>query len=84
MTDKAFSPNPVSIKVGDPITWINNDVETRTVTSGLGFSDPNLGKQFDSGFLREKQTFSRKFNTPGQFHYFCELHPATVGKVSVT
>jgi plastocyanin len=47
-------------------------------------SKPQLGKQFDSGFLGEKQTFSRKFNTPGQFHYFCELHPATVGKVSVT
>jgi len=44
MTDKAFSPNPVSIKVRDPITWINNDVETHTVPSGLGFSDPNLGK----------------------------------------
>lgn len=54
MTDKAFSPNPVSIKVGDTITWINNDLETHTVTSGLSF---NLGKQFDSGFLGEKQTF---------------------------
>jgi plastocyanin len=83
MTDKAFSPNPVSIKEGDTITWINNDVETHTVTSGLGFSDPNLGKQFDSGFLGEKQTFSHKFNTSGQFNYFCELHPAMVGKVSV-
>ena len=41
MTDKAFSHNPVSNKVGDTITWINNDVETHTVTSGLGFSDPN-------------------------------------------
>jgi plastocyanin len=83
MTDKSFSPNPLSIKVGDTITWINNDVETHTVTSGLGFSDPTLGKQFDSGFLGEKQTFSRKFNTSGQFNYFCELHPAMVGKVSV-
>jgi plastocyanin len=83
MTDKAFSPNPVSIKVGDTITWINSDLETHTVTSGLSFSDHNLGKQFDSGFLGEKQTFSRKFKTPGQSNYFCELHPAMVGKVSV-
>ena len=80
-TDKAFSPNPVSIKVGDTITWINSDLETHTVTSGLSFSDHNLGKQFDSGFLGEKQTFSRKFKTPGQSNYFCELHPAMVGKL---
>ena len=83
MADKAFSPNPVSINVGDTITWINNDVETHTVTSGLNFSDPNLVKQFDSGFSGEKQTFSRKFKTPGQSNYFCELHPAMIGKVSV-
>jgi plastocyanin len=83
MTDKAFSPNPISIKVGDTITWISNDVETHTATSGLSFSDPNLGKHFDCGFLEEKQTFSRKYNTPGQSNYFCELHPAMVGKVSV-
>jgi plastocyanin len=83
MTDKAFSPNPINIKVGDTITWINNDNETHTVTSGLDFNDPNLGKQFDSGFLGEKQTFSHKFNTAGEINYFCEMHPNMIGKVIV-
>ena len=46
--NKAFSPNPINVKVGDTITWINNDVE---ITSGLGFSAPDFGKKFDSGLL---------------------------------
>ena len=40
MGNKAFSPNPINIKVGDTITWTNNDDSSppfHTVTSGLGF-----------------------------------------------
>ncbi len=31
--DKAFSPNPVNVKVGDTGTWINDDTQFHTVTS---------------------------------------------------
>ena len=36
MTDKAFSPNPVTVKVGDTVTWTNDDNQPHTVTSGNG------------------------------------------------
>ena len=26
MTDKAYSPNPVNVKVGDTVTWTNDDI----------------------------------------------------------
>jgi len=89
MTDTAFSPNPVNVKVGDTVTWTNNDSQLHTVTSGTGPSDPQMGKQFDSGLtgasvLGPGKTFSHTFTTAGTFSYFCQLHPAMVGKVIVS
>ena len=37
MADKAFSPNPVNVKVGDTVTWTNDDSQPHTVVSGSGF-----------------------------------------------
>jgi len=47
--NKAFSPNPVNINRRGTITWIDNDIETHTVTSGIGFNDHSVGKLFDAG-----------------------------------
>lgn len=63
--NKAFSPNPVKIKTADTITWIDNDIETHTVTSGAGSNEHSVGKLFDSGILNYAQSFSHTFNTRG-------------------
>ncbi len=44
LADKAFSPNPINVKVGSSVTWTNKDNVAHTVTSGTGPSDPNKGK----------------------------------------
>jgi plastocyanin len=89
MTDKAFDPNPANVKVGDSVTWTNNDSQPHTVVSGTGSSDPNMGKEFDSSpglktLLAPNQTFDHKFTTAGEFPYFCLVHPTMVGKVVVS
>jgi plastocyanin len=90
MADKAFSPNPVTVKVGETITWTNNDNQFHTVTSGSGSSDPNMGKAFDSGLSGASalttmgKTFQHQFTQAGQYPYFCQLHPIMVGKVIVS
>ena len=89
MADKAFDPSPANVKVGDTVTWTNNDGQTHTVTSGKGSSDPNMGKDFDSSpglktLLAPKQTFDHKFTAAGEFDYFCQVHPTMVGKVVVS
>jgi plastocyanin len=83
MGDQAYDPNPVNVKVRDTVTWTNDDSQIHTVTSGTDSSDPNMGKEFDSSMLSQDQTFSHKFNTAGEFPYFCQLHPTMVGKVIV-
>jgi aldose sugar dehydrogenase len=83
MGDNAFQPNPLTIKVGDNVTWINNDTVMHTVTSGSGPNDPNEGKQFNSGLLAEGQAVIHTFKRVGEFNYFCLVHPNMIGKIIV-
>jgi nitrite reductase (NO-forming) len=83
--DKSYSPNPISVKVGTTVMWLNNDRDMHTVTSGLPNS-VNAGELFDSGltaFIMPAKTYSHKFTHVGEFPYFCRLHPTMVGMVNV-
>jgi plastocyanin len=87
LADKAFSPNPINVKVGSSVTWTNKDNVAHTVTSGTRPSDPNKGKEFDSGLsplLGPGKTFSHTFKTAVEIPYFCQIHPTMVGKVAVS
>ena len=72
----SFSPNPVEVKVGETVTWINDDSGRHTVTSKYG--------TFDSGMMGKGQSFSYTFDKAGEYQYFCEPHPNMVGTVVVT
>ncbi|HEX5979260.1 MAG TPA: cupredoxin family copper-binding protein [Nitrososphaeraceae archaeon] len=74
----SYKPNPIEIKVGDTVTWINNDSSLHTATS-TSSNDSNL----DSKVLRRGETFSFTFDKEGQYPYFCSLHPNMVGSVAV-
>jgi plastocyanin len=82
-----FSPKSIGVKVGDTVTWTNKDYPMHTVTSGTGLSDANKGKDFDSGYTALTtigKTYSHQFTKAGDFVYFCQLHPAMTGKVTVS
>jgi plastocyanin len=82
-----FSPKSINVKVGDTVAWTNNDNTIHTVISGTGLSDANKGKDFDSGLstlTTTGKTYSHQFTKAGDFPYFCELHPAMIGKVTVS
>ena len=71
----SFSPNPVEVKVGETVTWINDDSGRHTVTSKDGV--------FDSGMMGKGQSFSYTFDKAGEYTYHCEPHPNMVGTVVV-
>jgi plastocyanin len=81
--DKAYAPNPVKVQPGTKVTWTNVDGAIHTITSGKDAKDANSGKVFDSKTIAPKKSFSFKFDKAGTYDYYCALHPAMVGKVTV-
>jgi amicyanin len=70
-----FSQPAIAVKPGSTVTWINDDDIPHTVTS--------VDKSFKSKVLDTGERFSFTFAKPGQFAYFCSLHPHMTGKVIV-
>src|SRR5512133_926433 len=68
-----FMPAEVSVPVGTTVVWVNNDDEPHTVTAQQ--------KQFRSKPLDKNDTFSVAFDKPGEYPYFCSIHPFMTGAV---
>jgi plastocyanin len=82
----AFRPNPVTANVGDTVTWTNDDTTPHTVTSG---SNAQPDSKFESSpnltpLLAPAQSFAHQFSQPGDYPYYCSLHPNMVGTVTVS
>ncbi|MGA8843568.1 MAG: cupredoxin domain-containing protein, partial [Nitrososphaeraceae archaeon] len=81
----AFDPNPISVKKGDKITVTNKDTLPHTVTSGKGPSDPTSAKSFDTSIIEAGATadISTASLAPGDFPFYCTVHPYMTGKLTV-
>lgn len=86
-----YSPSTVTISTNQSVTWINQDKEMHTVTSGhssgraslLGNSVGQPNGLFDSGNILIGKSWTHKFTTAGTFEYYCTLHPWMQGYVIV-
>ena len=70
-----FKEAVVTVKTGTTITWTNGDDIPHTVVSKDGL--------FKSKVLDSGDHFSFTFSKPGQFGYFCSLHPHMTGMIVV-
>ena len=75
MKSFAFDPASVSIKVGESVTWTNNDSATHTVVADNG--------EFKSSDIAKGATFTFKFDKAGTYPYHCGIHPSMTGTVVV-
>jgi len=80
-TQSCFNPHEVTIDVGGEVTWSNDDSAAHTVTAGTAEDGPS--GVFDSSLFMAGTTFSHKFETAGEFPYFCMVHPWMEGIVTV-
>ena len=85
-TNACFIPNPVTIDIGDTVTWENVDNAAHTVTSGSPADGPD--GVFDSSLIMAPmqgvvKTFSHTFDDAGTYDYFCMVHPWMAGSVIV-
>jgi len=75
ITGFAFSPETLTISVGDTVIWTNKDSTTHTATAD--------GGEFDSGNLGNGDTFSYTFTTAGTFTYYCKIHTSMTATIIV-
>jgi plastocyanin len=68
-----FVPKNLTVKVGDKITWINQDIGVHNVAS----------RSFTSGSLRPKKKWSLHVTEEGEFPYKCLFHSGMKGLIIV-
>ena len=82
-SNKEFYVSPQSAaKPGSTITWKNDDTAIHTATSG---KDATPDGKFDTSLISPGQS-SKPItmpNEPGEYSYFCTLHPWMTGIVTV-
>jgi plastocyanin len=71
-----FNPPVLTVPAGTTVTWQNVDDIPHTVVA------PEA--KMRSKPLDTNDSFSFTFTNPGEFGYFCSLHPHMMGKVIVT
>ena len=72
----AFAPRTLTVRAGTTVTWLNRDDVPHLIIS-------STGKFANSKVLDTDQQHAATFDTPGEYPYFCSLHPKMVGKVVV-
>ena len=73
----AFAPQTIEAKVGQKITWTNDDAAPHTVTA-------KSGADLDSGTLAQGASFSFTPTEAGTIEYLCAIHPSMVGTIKVS
>jgi plastocyanin len=80
-----YDPDELTVSAGAEVTVVNQDTVLHTVTSGTGTSDPQSAQMFDSSFIGPGQSAALSLAqvSPGQYDYYCQVHPYMTGKFVV-
>jgi plastocyanin len=81
----SYDPDPLTVKVGDTIAVENKDTTPHTVTNGKDATDPNMGKLFDTSIINagDSADVVTADLKPGEYPYFCSVHPYMTGSLTV-
>lgn len=71
----SYSPETITVAVGDTVTWTNSDAQAHTATANDG--------SFDTDAINNGASQSVTFSTAGTFAYHCEFHADMAGTVVV-
>ena len=71
----AFSPASMTIKVGDSVTWTNQD--------SVGHSATADDNSFDTGVLAQGKSGTITLSKAGTYTYHCRIHPMMHGIIIV-
>jgi plastocyanin len=77
MKNIQFAPKETTVKVGQKVTWTNDDTTDHNVTaeSGASFKSKNFGNGGTFSFTPDKA---------GTIKYVCTIHPGMTATLTVT
>src|SRR5918993_2816438 len=77
-----YVPAEASVKADETVTWKNDDTAIHTATSG---KDATPDGKFDTSLVSPGQSSEpiAMPNEPGEYTYFCTLHPWMIGTIIV-
>ena len=71
----AYTPQIIRVPLGATVTWTNDDSDDHAVTTD--------DKSMDTGIIEQGVSATLTFPTPGEYLYYCTVHPGMRGKVIV-
>lgn len=87
IVDNAFSPDNITVAVGDSVTWRNTGQRGHSVKADDGGFDssPACTFQDTSSCMANGATFTTTFSQPGSYFYYCAVHgsPNGIGMAGV-
>ncbi len=72
-----YLPGPVTVPPGTTVRWVNEDRALHTVTSE-GSGGPLQSEELERG-----DSYEHMFREPGQYDYYCVVHPFMKSGVTV-
>jgi plastocyanin len=72
----SFSPQALVIPVGTTVTWVNQDDVPHTAVA-------DDHKSFRSKPMDTDERYAFTFTSPGEYPYFCSIHPHMTAKIVV-
>lgn len=72
-----FTPNVISVHLGDTVEFLNTDLVPHTVTE-------RSTRAFDSGMINSKETWKLVAGEEGTLRYRCIYHPDMASTIIVT
>jgi len=70
-----FTPAQLTVPTGSKVVWINHDDVPHTIVSNT--------KAFKSKALDTDDRFEHVFDAPGNYPYFCSVHPHMTAMIIV-
>ncbi len=79
-----FIPATATIEAGATVRWTNADVANHQITTGVvEGNQPRPDSRVSSPLLFRGDEFSTTFRTPGEYPYYCGVHPFMRGTIMV-
>jgi plastocyanin len=72
----AYAPGEVEVRVGQTVTWTNNDEVMHDVIA-------TSGAEFESELFGQGGTYSFTPTAPGTIEYVCSVHPSMKATITV-